>query len=76
MGKKPLQKEKLLGEILETDRGTLAITGILEDFTGNSHIDFDMLVSMSTNQDALNPVWISMNYFTYLKLIPGTNPDD
>jgi putative ABC transport system permease protein len=27
---------------------------------------------MSTNQDALNPIWISMNYFTYLKLIPGT----
>lgn len=73
-GEEAIAEGKVLGEILKTDRGAFAITGILEDFTGNSHIDFDMLVSMSTNQDALNPVWISMNYFTYLKLIPGTDP--
>lgn len=75
-GEEALNSGKVLGEILQTDKGAFGVTGILEDFKGNSHIDFDMLVSMSTNQDALNPIWISMNYFTYLKLIPGTNATD
>jgi len=74
-GEEALNTGEVVGKILETDRGAFGITGILEDFKGNSHIEFDMLVSMSTNQDALNPVWISMNYFTYLKLIPDANPD-
>jgi len=75
-GEEALITGDVVGKILETDRGAFSITGILEDFKGNSHIEFDMLVSMSTNQDALNPVWISMNYFTYLKLIPEANPDE
>jgi putative ABC transport system permease protein len=75
-GEEAATEGNVVGEILKTDRGAFAITGILEDFKGNSHIDFDMLVSMSTNEDALNPIWISMNYFTYLKLIPGTDPAD
>jgi putative ABC transport system permease protein len=71
-GEEALNSGEIIGEILNTSRGAFAVTGIIKDFKGNSHIDFDMLVSMSTNQDALNPIWISMNYFTYLKLIPGT----
>lgn len=74
-GEEALKSGNIIGEILKTDRGAFGITGILEDFKGNSHIDFDMLVSMSTNQDALNPIWISMNYFTYLKLIPNVEPE-
>jgi putative ABC transport system permease protein len=74
-GEKAMEEGNIVGEILKTKRwGAFAITGVLEDFKGNSHIDFDMLVSMSTNQDALNPIWISMNYFTYLKLIPQADP--
>lgn len=75
-GEKAVKAGLAVGEIIKTDRGTFGVTGILEDFKGNSHIEFDMLVSMSTNQDALNPIWISMNYFTYLKLIAGTNPEN
>ncbi len=75
-GEKALKDGKVVGEILKTDNGAYAITGILEDYDGNSHINYDMLVSMSTNQDALNPVWISMNYFTYLKLIEGAEAEN
>jgi len=75
-GEEAVKAGLAVGEIIKTDRGTFGVTGILEDFKGNSHIEFDMLVSMSTNQDALNPIWISMNYFTYLKLIAGTNPEN
>ena len=52
------------------------ITGILQNVPSNSHFTFDMLVSMSTNDDALNPIWLNMNYFTYLKLREGVNPND
>ena len=74
-GEEALKAGAVMDQILKTDRGAFGVTGILEDFKGNSHIDFDMLVSMSTNQDALNPIWISMNYFTYLKLIPDVEPE-
>ena len=68
---------EIIGKMVQTDRwGALGVTGIIEDFKGNSHLDFDMMVSMSTNQDALNPIWISMNYWTYLKLIPGAKAAD
>ena len=76
-GEDALSSGEIVGEMLQTDRwGTLGVTGIIEDFKGNSHLDFDMLISMSTNQDALNPVWISMNYYTYLTLIPGVKATD
>jgi putative ABC transport system permease protein len=75
-GEETLMAGEVIGKILKTDRGAFGVTGILEDFKGNSHLEFDILASMSTNQDALNPVWISMNYFTYLKLIPGSKPED
>ena len=76
-GEEAFIEGKIIGELLKTkNRGTLGVTGIIDDFKGNSHLDFDILVSMSTNQDALNPIWISMNYYTYLKLIPGAKPDD
>ncbi len=75
-GEEAVKAGLVVGEIIKTDQGAFGVTGILEDFKGNSHIEYDMLVSMSTNQDALNPIWISMNYFTYLKLIPGTNPEN
>lgn len=76
-GEEALESGNIVGEMLKTDgRGAFVITGLVDDVKGNSHIDFDILVSMSTNQDALNPIWISMNYYTYLKLIAGARPEN
>ena len=65
----------VLEEKLTINNESYQITGIVENVPANSHFNFDMLVSMSTNDDALNQIWISMNYFTYLKLHKGVQPE-
>lgn len=76
-GEEAVKNGEVIGKMVQTDNwGTLGITGLIENPDGNSHMDFEALVSMSSSQDALNPVWISMNYYTYLKLIPGVDPTD
>ena len=44
------------------------VTGIAEDPPNNSHFEFDILVSMETVADALNPIWLSHHLHTYLLL--------
>ncbi len=73
-GSEALEEGRVIGQLLKSDVDTYMVTGIMENVPDNSHLDFDMLVSMSTFQDALSPIWINMSYYTYLKLIPGTNP--
>jgi putative ABC transport system permease protein len=65
-----------LEEQIKINDDMYQVTGILQNVPSNSHFTFDMLVSMSTNDDALNPIWLNMNYFTYLKLHEGVNPSD
>lgn len=73
-GQKALDRGEIIGQLLKSANDTYKVTGIVENVPYNSHFDFDILVSMSTNQDALNPIWINMNYYTYLKLKKGTDP--
>lgn len=75
-GETKVKEGTTLGERLEINDDLYQVTGILENVPLNSHFNFDMLVSMSTNDDALNPIWLNMNYFTYLKLREGVKPDD
>ncbi|MBR9998696.1 MAG: ABC transporter permease, partial [Cyclobacteriaceae bacterium] len=73
-GKKAVDRGEVIGNLLKDDDRTYAVTGIVENIPHNSHFDFDMLVSMSSNPDAGNPIWINMNYYTYIKLATGTDP--
>ena len=73
-GEQSVKNGSALGQQLETNDDSYQITGILKNVPSNSHFSFDMLVSMSTNDDALNPIWLTMNYFTYLKLREGVDP--
>ncbi|HLF35707.1 MAG TPA: ABC transporter permease, partial [Cyclobacteriaceae bacterium] len=72
-GRDSVENGKALGELIRSGKNAYKITGITADIPYNSHLDFDLLISMSTNPDALNPIWISMNYYTYIKLRPGTD---
>ncbi len=72
-GEKALREGKIVGKLINTGDITYMVTGIMEDVPVNSHFDFDILLSMSTNPDALNQIWISMNYFTYVKFKPGAD---
>ncbi|UCF62847.1 MAG: ABC transporter permease [bacterium] len=78
-----------LGQTIKTgDDEDLKITGILQDLPANSHLDFDLLISMSTlaalirqNQppNSNQPIWLeawqSVSLPTYLRLKPDTSPE-
>ena len=69
-------KIDVLGEILELpDRSSiLKITGVMKNIHPNTHLNFDFLVSFST-QVSLNFSfhWWNFSYYTYLELVPETD---
>jgi putative ABC transport system permease protein len=66
-----------IGKTLRTVYDVYKVNGVIEDVPHNSHLRFDMLISMSTLLRA-NPNgqenWGSFNNFTYLLFKPRTNP--
>jgi len=59
--------EDPLGKMINSDnRRDLMITGVIEDFPENSHFHFDFILSLVSNQQAINNIWISNNFNTYL----------
>ncbi len=67
----------VVGKTLNTVYDAYKVTGVIEDVPQNSHIRFDILISMSTllrgNQNVGADNWGNFNNFTYLLLKPGTN---
>ncbi|MCW3106490.1 MAG: FtsX-like permease family protein [Segetibacter sp.] len=65
-----------VGKTLKSVYDTYRITGVIEDVPKNSHLRYDMLISLSTalrqNQNG-PPNWGSFGNFTYVLLKPGTN---
>jgi len=71
-------KESAIGKSLKTTYDVYKVTGVIADVPQNSHIRFDMLISMSTflkqNQIGDSPFnWGNFNYYTYVLLNPSTN---
>ncbi|MEO6549834.1 MAG: ABC transporter permease [Ferruginibacter sp.] len=68
-----------IGKTLKTVYDLYNVTGVVEDVPKNSHLVFDMLISMTTmlkgNQNDGNNNWGSFNNFTYVLLKPGVNAD-
>ena len=75
-GQEALSDGSVLGQLIKSGDNTYKVTGIIENIPHNSHFDFDMLVSMSTNEDALSPIWLNMRYYTYAKLHKGIESDE
>ncbi|MEO7532714.1 MAG: ABC transporter permease, partial [Ferruginibacter sp.] len=69
-------KTAALGKTLRTVYDVYKVTGVIEDVPKNSHLRFDMLISLSTFLKA-NPnnqgEWGNFFIFTYVVLKPGTN---
>lgn len=57
------------------DTTAFRVTGVLADLPSNSHLDFDFLVSMTTDPNANSTFWVSNNYMTYLVLHPEASPE-
>lgn len=49
------------------------VTGVYEDIPNNTHFDFDVMGSMETLDEAKQPIWLSMNFQTYVVLTPGAD---
>src|SRR5450432_3439780 len=65
-----------VGKTMKTVYDLYKVTGVFEDLPTNSHIRYDMLISMSTilkgnNNNNGNNNWGSFNNFTYVLLKPG-----
>jgi putative ABC transport system permease protein len=61
---------------VESDTVLYTITGVVENVPDNSHLQFDILASMSTYpQMANNQFWIAHNFYTYIVAADGTEKD-
>jgi putative ABC transport system permease protein len=49
------------------------VTGVYEDIPNNTHFDLDVLCSMITREESKQPIWLSMNFQTYIVLTPGAD---
>ena len=65
---------KLMGQM------DITVTAVIEDLPENTHMEFEMLGSMAAVPLMMGPgemeSWGSNNYYTYIRLPVGYNPDD
>jgi len=69
---------QVVGKTLKTVYDLYKVTGVIEDVPQNSHLRFDMLISMSTVLKGRNigqDNWGSFNNYTYVVLKPGANAE-
>lgn len=64
-----------LGKTLKTVYDLYKVTGVMEDVPQNSHLRYDMLISMSSLKNNGGQNWGNFNYFTYVLLKPGARAD-
>ncbi len=70
------KKESAIGKTLRTVYDVYKVTGVIENMPSNSHLRYDMLISISTilRNDPPGPQnWGNFNNFTYVLLKPGIN---
>ncbi len=60
---------------VEEDTTHYLVTGVVESAPANSHIQYDMLVSLSTKDFANTDRWIGRSLHTYVVLEDGSSPD-
>lgn len=75
MAEKYFGSEPALGKVLRYDnRADYKVTGVLKNPPANSHVRFDMLVSLNSRPQSENPRWISNSYYTYVLLRESASP--
>ncbi len=64
-----------VGQVLTFDnKDDFEVSGVYEDFPDNSHIKFDVLLSLETLEESRQGFWLSFNFPTYFKVQPGADP--
>ena len=63
-----------VGKTIKTVYDVYTVTGVFEDMPQNSHIRFDMLISLAPFQQLMDAqFWGGFNNYTYVLLKPGTD---
>ena len=63
-----------VGKALKVDGKEYQVSGVMEDFPSNSHMEFDFLASFLSHRHGKDPEWSPSNYYTYVKLRDGVDP--
>ncbi len=65
-----------LGKILQfpDDHAAFTITGIFDQIPDNSHFHFGLFASLSTKPESRSTSWMNSNFYTYLELPKGYDP--
>ena len=65
----------IIGQIIEigNERFACKITGILENSPHNSHIPYDMILSMDTWEQSKGTMWVNNFLYNYVKLHPDAD---
>jgi putative ABC transport system permease protein len=73
-------REDVIGQSINVDWGgtrlDFQITGILESVPSSSHVQFDVLASLSSYPADQMAIWFSNFLYTYVLLSPGTSSQD
>jgi len=77
--KKYFGSENPIGKIMRKDNNTnLVVTGVLANVPSNSHLQFDIILPMSSVYQAFEDLkkskWDNFNYYTYLQLDKNFKP--
>ncbi|HEY6955969.1 MAG TPA: ABC transporter permease [Flavisolibacter sp.] len=77
--KKYFADENPVGKVLQFNKNQqLKVTGVCKDVPVNSHLQFDMVISISTLRSVVPADWYtqfpSNNLFTYVQLNPSVDP--
>ena len=74
VAKKYFNRTDVVGEsLLFNDNSQYKITGVIKDIPTESHLNFDLFVSMSSDPDSRENAWLSNNFNTYILLKPGAD---
>jgi putative ABC transport system permease protein len=60
--------------IIINDTNNYKVTGVMRDMPSQSHFVADFFISMSTNAESREGMWVMNNFNTYLVLKPGSDP--
>ncbi len=61
---------------IEQDTNLSVITGVMADFPQNSHFHYEMIGSLSTLGNSRSTNWVNHNFYTYVVLKEGTDPQE
>ncbi|MDA1029002.1 MAG: ABC transporter permease [Bacteroidetes bacterium] len=66
-----------LGEIVILgDTTQIEVTGVIADLPTNTHLQFSAVQTMLDSGQARNDAWVSNNFYTYVRLQDGFDPDE